>query len=233
MSQTKIDYTIDHACKQIRCLPEPLSSNQFVAALFTNFMSSDFYYSLPNTTTYAFIEGLWSLFNRLLVNDYFYYTRHRYLTNYLYGDYDLEEFVRIIRSPCVFFKNTEEYIELYEDHNDYIPETLRFFEFVMLVSFLNTRTFHIYDDKSIRNAIDNYEELIMKTCDKLCQSNNMPLFDYLDEAHTLTEVIEFLLSDIDELTRLKRSEFLNEIHDHVHKNPEVHPRVKNALHIYL
>jgi len=77
----------------------------------------------------------------------------------------------------------------------------------------------------------------MKTCDKLCQNNNnsCSLFDYLDEAHTLTEVIKFLLSEnnIDELTRLKRSEFLNEIHDHVHQNPDVHPRVKNALHIYL
>jgi hypothetical protein len=229
-TQTKKDYVIEQLYKEISCLPEPLNTNQFLAAVFADFMSNEFFYSLPNTTSYAYIEGLFSLFCRLLINDEFYYARHRYLADYLYGDVSLDKFARVIRSPLVYFKNKEQY-EHYHRSN-FIHETLRFFEVVILLSFLGTKTFGIYDYKSKYNAFDNYEDLVNKTCDKLCQHTNNCIFEYFVDAHALSEIIGILLTENEE-ERLNRAEFLNVVHYHVHENPNVHSSIKNALHIYL
>ena len=233
--KARIDKSIAKTCKLIKCLPEPLSTSQFVAALLYRFFDSiitvfNNNYS-DDITLYMLIESLFNYFRYL----------HSKQSDY-YDEMSIEEFTNFVRSPLLFFNNIssiQDFKESYDLHDDYIHVMLRFFETIILFEFIGA-PYHF--ECEFRNfEEDSYKDFVNRFCEYVCESKDDNLWYYVEQLHEVvdsmnkiyTKMFISISSNGHVRFAMDQATLLNEIQYVVHTNPDVHPRIKNALHFCL
>ncbi len=243
----KVDKFITNTYKLIQSLPEPLNTNQFIGVLLEDFLNwcdqrvHQDYVELDDVnggyictmTNYAFAEFLFLVYKDCIVPKLgftIWYTEIQYLPNM-----SIEEFINLLRMPCTFLMVSDEEVEhllIQWLSDEDLHMSLRFFETVILTVFLEE--FYCEDCKFIDFTDGHYNKFIESVCN-MCTTQNDNIFltsQYYDRVRRVTDLLCQVFGE--ELVLVpERSELLNEVQNVLHTNPDVHPRVKHALHFCL
>lgn len=241
--KSRIDKSITKTCELIKYLPEPLNTNQFVAALIEKFFDSIFcafgkhYHEKTNRniSLYILIESLFNYFQYL----YYKQTGEEFI---FYDDMSIEEFTNFVRAPFLFFDNIssiQDFKECYDLQDNYIHVMLRFFETFVLSEFIGA-PYH-YECEFISFERGTYEDFVNRFCGNVCESKDDNMWYYTEQVYEVVDTMNKLFAKMflsissngQVQISMKRASLLNEIQYVLHTNPDVHPRVKHALHFCL
>lgn len=237
--KSRIDKSITKTCKLIKCLLEPLNTNQFVAALLYRFFDSIVIVFNHNydddITLYMLIESLFKYFQ------YLYSEKSE--DDCYYNEMSIEEFTNFVRSPLLFFDNIssiQDFKECYDLQDDYIHVMLRFFETFVLFEFIGAPYHYECEFRSFED--DSYKDFVNRFCEYVCESKDDNLWYYVEQVHEVVESMDKIFTKMfisissnshHVIFSMDQASLLNEIQYVLHQNPDVHPRVKHALHFCL
>lgn len=237
--KTRKDKSITKTCELIKYLPEPLNTNQFVAALLYKFFDSIlivFNYNYDDDITlYMLIESLFKYFQ------YLYSQQNE--DNCYYNEMSIEEFTNFVRSPLLFFDNIssiQDFKQCYDLRDDYIHVMLRFFETFVLFEFFGAPYHYECGFESFED--DTYKDFVNTFCEDVCESVDHKLWHYVEQVYEVVESMDKLFAKMfisissnshHVQFSMEQASLLNEIQYVLHTNPDVHQRVKHALHFCL
>ena len=225
--KARIDKSIANTCRLIECLPEPLNTNQFVAALLDKFFDLIVMVIDNNdhgVSLYTLIESLFKYSNYL-------YSEQSETAKTIYGIMSIEKFTNLVQSPLLFFNNIGDFQDYYELQDNYVEVMLRFFETFILLEFIGF--IYKFEGKFRSFENDHYFSFVNRFCESVCENNDNMWF-YVQQAHDVSDTMSKVFAEMF-VSGMKQATLLNEVQYNIfyQDDEDVHPRIKNALHFCL
>jgi len=237
--------------KIIECLPSKFNNNQFVAAIFLDFIRTihKMFEIQETLSLYELIEHIYFLIHRRDSRSNIY--------NAVYGSrrvnfVSIHDFYKFIRGPLIFYDANDfvndplfHFLKNERDINiDYIHVILRFCETVLLFAIhgvvydyvYTIRFYPEYNQNPYVPLIGNYYNNQEIRNDILSLQTSKNILDYFESNPNLTKMVS------DEINQWFTHIFMKQYHSVrklnslqyvIQKNSDVHPRVRNTLHFCL
>jgi hypothetical protein len=244
MSESKIGPVIDHELKIIECLPSKFNNNQFVAAIFLDFIRTihKMFEIQETLSLYELIEHIYFLIHRRSHS-------HTVLYNVVYGTrgvsfVSIHDFYKFIRCPLIFYDANDfvnhplfHFLKNERDINiDYIHVILRFCETVLLFAihgvdydYVYTNRFYPdYNQNPYVPLIGNYYNTQEMRNDILSLQTSKSILGYFEYCKIVSDEINQWFTHIF-MKQYHSVRKLNSLQYVIQKNSNVHPRIKDAL----